>query len=84
MGIDVKQIKVRYFAVFREQAGLPHEAVETEAATLAELYKELADRYSFSLPLALVRASVASEFCPMDSSLSHGDEVVFIPPVAGG
>lgn len=75
---------MRYFAVFREQAGRSEEVVKTNAASLAHLYHELQNRYAFTLPPSLVRASVGSEFRPMQTPLNDGDEVVFIPPVAGG
>lgn len=80
----MKQVKVRYFAVFREQAGRSVEVLETKAGSLADLFDELRARYAFTLSPSLVRASVASEFRPMDTALHDGDEVVFIPPVAGG
>jgi molybdopterin converting factor small subunit len=79
-----KNIKVQYYAVFREQSGLGDEAVETSARTAGELYAELAAKYGFSLPPSLVRASVNLEFKPLASEIHAGDVVVFIPPVAGG
>lgn len=74
------KIKVRYFAVFREARGKSVEEVETSASSPETLYREL------GLPLEerLVRAAVNGEFVEMSSTLTEGDEVVFIPPVAGG
>jgi molybdopterin converting factor small subunit len=76
----MKQIKVQYYAVFREQKGRSEETVETSAMTAGDLYAEL----GLKLDPKLVRASINLQFQPMDAELSTGDTVVFIPPVAGG
>lgn len=78
------RVKVCYFAVLREQRGLSREEVEANAATPGALYSELRTRHAFSLEPGLVRAAVNGEFVEMDARLEDGDEVVFIPPVAGG
>jgi molybdopterin synthase sulfur carrier subunit len=74
------KIKVRYFAVFREQRGRSVDEIETKAQTPEALYREL----GLSLEERLVRAAVNGEFVKMSHQLKDGDEVVFIPPVAGG
>lgn len=76
----MKQIKVQYFAVFREQMGKSEEVVSTSAGTAADLYREL----GLKLDPSLVRASVNLQFQAMSADLHDGDSVVFIPPVAGG
>ncbi|HTQ11619.1 MAG TPA: MoaD/ThiS family protein [Fimbriimonadaceae bacterium] len=78
------QVRVQYYAVFREQRGLGEETIETSVATAGDLYRELAARHGFALPPSLVRASVNLQFRSLDAALSPGDTVVFIPPVAGG
>jgi molybdopterin converting factor subunit 1 len=75
---------IRYFAVFREQSGLSEETVETTAASAAALYDELRARHGFTMASEMVRAAINQEFRPMDAALADGDEVVFVPPVAGG
>lgn len=77
-------LTVRYFAVLREQSGLSSETVETTAATCGDLYAELQGRYGFTLAPSMVRAAVNRCVKGLDAPLSPGDEVVFIPPVAGG
>jgi molybdopterin converting factor subunit 1 len=77
-------IHIQYFAVLREQRGLLQETLQTSAETPTKLYAELAERHSFSLDPKLVRAAVNGEFVPLDTALQEGDQVVFIPPVAGG
>jgi molybdopterin converting factor subunit 1 len=80
----MNEIEVQYFAVLRERAGLGRETVQTEAATAAELYEELATRHDFGLPRAMLRVAVNDEFAEWSRPLATGDRVVFIPPVAGG
>lgn len=78
------KVVVTYFAILREQRGLPSETVDTSATTPAELYEELRDRHGFSLPASMVKAAVNGSFRSMDEPLEEGAKVVFIPPVAGG
>lgn len=77
-------IRISYFAAFREKRGLSQEALATEAQSAGELFDQLSHEYGFTLPRDLVRVAINKEFRSMDSALSEGDEVVFIPPVAGG
>lgn len=79
-----RHLCLRYFAVLREQAGLEEEERETVATTPAELYAELLTEKSFTLEQAVLRVAVNGDFVAFDSTLADGDEVVFIPPVAGG
>ena len=78
------RVQLRYFAVLREQAGRQAETVESTAATPAALYAELAARYGFRLATAQLRVAVNASFSDWEHPLRDGDEVVFIPPVAGG
>jgi molybdopterin-guanine dinucleotide biosynthesis protein A len=78
------QLKVRYYALMREQAGRSEETVETSAATPGDLYSELQARYGFTLSREQLKVAVNSEFAPWSRRLAAGDAVVFIPPVAGG
>lgn len=80
----IKRLRLRYFAVLREQAGRGEEERQTAAATPAELYAELRTEKSFTLEQAVLRVAVNGDFVEFDSVLADGDEVVFIPPVAGG
>ncbi len=78
------QLKIQYFAVFREQRGLSAETLASDAATPGELYAQLRARHNFTLDVSMVRTAVNGSFAPMERRLSNGDSVVFIPPVAGG
>ncbi len=77
-------VRVRYFALLRDQAGRSDEALETCARTPRELYEELRARYPFTLGPDMLQVAVNSEFCAWEQPLHAGDTVVFIPPVAGG
>jgi molybdopterin-guanine dinucleotide biosynthesis protein A len=81
---SVREIRVQYYALLREQAGRSQEVLHTRARTARELYVELAARYPFTLPAEMLRVAVNAEFGDWAQPLESGDAVVFIPPVAGG
>ncbi len=78
------RLRLQYYALLREQAGRQSESVDTEARTPAALYAELSERHGFRLPASQLRVAVNAAFADWESALRDGDEVVFIPPVAGG
>lgn len=80
----MKKIKIIYFAKLREDRGQNTEELQTESAVAADLYRELAARHGFSLGTDAVRVSVNGVYAAWDTPLSENDEIVFIPPVAGG
>jgi len=81
-------IDVLYFAWLRERIGVPKEAVETSAATVAELVEELKareDRYALAFSdLASIRVAVDQELTTLDAPLEGAREVAFFPPMTGG
>lgn len=77
-------VHIQYFAILREQRGVARETLSTSATTTAALYDELRTRHGFSLPRDRVRAAVYESFVAWDTPLRDGQNVVFIPPVAGG
>lgn len=80
----MKTITVKYFAILREQRGAAEEKLNTEATDAQSLYEELQTQHKFTLPVDRLRAAVNGEFQPWPAPLNDADEVVFIPPVAGG
>lgn len=80
----MKTLKVRYFAILREQRGLAEETLTSNAPDAQTLYQELETEYAFTLPCDRLRAAVNGEFQSWPAPLKDGDEIVFIPPVAGG
>ncbi len=80
----MKKIRIRYYAILREQAGKSEETLETQAATPAALLAELQKRYPFTLNETQLKVAIDAEFRDWQTPLKDGDSVVFIPPVAGG
>lgn len=82
--MTLRRVRVQYFAILREEAGVPEETVETRTATVAELYEELSARHGFTLARDRLKVVVNEEFDEWTRPVREGDVVVFIPPVAGG
>ena len=78
------RVSLHYYALLREQAGRQSETVDTTAETPAALYSEIAARHGFRLPASQLQVAVNAAFCDWQRRLEDGDEIVFIPPVAGG
>ena len=76
-------IHVEYFAILREKVGKSSEDLQTGAETAGALFDELAARHDFS-SRANMKVAINDEFSDWNASLTDGDSVVFIPPVAGG
>ena len=80
----VRKIRLRYFAILREHVGSSCEKRETTSTTVGELYNEIKEEKDFGLEKESIRIALNGDFVELDCSLSDGDEIVFIPPVAGG
>ncbi len=79
-----KSLTIHYYAALREAAGCSEEALETEAATAAELYDQVAARHGFSFDRSILRVVLNDTIVPWSSELRDGDSVVFLAPFAGG
>ena len=79
-----KKITVRYFAVFREQAGLAQELVTMEADTARDVFHGLKDRHGFGEPIGHCKVAINDELSDWDAIVGDGDTVLLFPPVAGG
>ncbi len=80
----MKSITVRYFAMFRENAGVGEEQLETDAATAAEVFAATRDRHGSTEPLGHCKVAINDEMAEWDSAVADGDVVLLFPPVAGG
>ena len=78
------RVTVAYFAMLREERGIEREELDTAATTPEALWEELRARHGFSLSKDMLMAAVNGDFGAWDAALNNGDEVVFLPPVAGG
>ena len=79
-----KTITVRYFALFRENAGIDQEVIESDAVTAADVFAALADRHGSREPLGHCKVAINDEMADWDSPINDGDTVLLFPPVAGG
>lgn len=81
-------MQILYFAWVRERIGIPHEDVETTAATVADLVVELRareDRYDLAFSdMTSIRVALDQELVEMDAPLAGVREVAFFPPMTGG
>ena len=80
----MKTIQIQYYALLREERGIQSETHATESDTAFQLYAELSAKHKFSLTCNQLTLAINEEFKPWDSTITSGDSVVFIPPVAGG
>ncbi|MFT5906083.1 MAG: molybdopterin-guanine dinucleotide biosynthesis protein A [Cryomorphaceae bacterium] len=80
----MKTIELKYFAQLREIAQKDAESIQTESCTPAGLYEEIKQRYQFPHKQKHLMVAINEDFSSWDYLLQEGDEVVFIPPVAGG
>ncbi len=80
------QVQVLYFAVFRERLGLDGEPlVIDDGATVAAALAALEVRHPIVRTLrGRYRVAVNQAMVGHDQALAEGDELVLIPPVAGG
>jgi molybdopterin converting factor subunit 1 len=80
------QITVKWFGSLREATGAKELAVRLPAgARLADLAALLAREHAaFAAMAPKLRAARNQEMAEADEALADGDEVAFLPPVAGG
>ena len=80
----MKTVTVRYFAMFREHAGVAAETLSLEAETAADVFEQTKDRHGSSEPSAHCKVAINDEMAEWSSPVSDGDTVLLFPPVAGG
>ena len=80
------QVRARFFAAHRERAGIDRVSVDVpEGTTVLGLVELVAKRFPELGPmLGTTRYAVNREYASPTTVLQNGDEVAFIPPVAGG
>jgi molybdopterin synthase catalytic subunit len=79
-------VRARFFANHRELLGTDRlEVVIPDGATVADLVEQVAEQHPvLQSALRNARFAVNREYLPPSTVLHPGDEVAFIPPVAGG
>jgi molybdopterin converting factor subunit 1 len=80
------RVNLLYFASFRDAAGKGEEARELpDGARVADLWRQIAREVPrISAYAAMPPAAVNHEYVTGETELHDGDEVAFLPPVAGG
>ena len=80
----MKTITVRYFAMFREHAGVAEETLQLVADTAADVFAATSDRHGSNEPIGHCKVAINDEMADWDSAISDGDVLLLFPPVAGG
>ncbi len=80
----MKTITVRYFAMFREHAGLGEETLTIDASTAADVFSATRERHGSLEPTGHCKVAINDVMADWDSPISDGDTVLLFPPVAGG
>jgi len=80
------RVTVRLFARLREIAGAGELALDVEPpADIKSIWTELAHKHPGLAPYASsVSAARNMDYARMDTNVSEGDEIAFLPPVSGG
>ena len=77
-------VRIRYMASLKAKAGIENETLDTECESAGELFESLRERHGFRLQQKNLRVAINDKFESMARRLQTGDEIIFIPPVAGG
>ena len=80
------RINVRLFAILRQQAGWREKSIElADGATIEDAWQALVQiAPAIAASREIVRFARNREYTSADTTLQDGDELVLIPPVAGG
>ena len=82
----MNRVRLLLYAFLREKVGMDELEVPLEKGdTLEDLYFWLCVRYpQAAIPLPCLRFAVNGQYVSKNVLLHDGDEVVLVPPVAGG
>lgn len=79
-----KSLTIRYFAIFRENAGIGEESVSLDAETAADVFALLKERHGSEEPLGHCKVAINDVMAEWQDTVADGDTVLLFPPVAGG
>lgn len=75
---------MRYFAIFREKAGVAEETLSLTAETAADVFAATRERHGSAEPQGHCKVAINDVMVGWDSPVDDGDTVLLFPPVAGG
>lgn len=84
MSSTSKTITVRYFAMFREHAGLSEETLSLNVTTAKDVFEQTRERHGSKEPNGHCKVAINDEMADWSTPVSDGDIVLLFPPVAGG
>ncbi len=80
----MKTIIVRYFAMFRENAGVDEEKLTLDVTSAADVFTATRERHGSDEPSGHCKVAINDVMADWDSPIADGDTVLLFPPVAGG
>ncbi len=80
----MKEITVRYFAMFRENAGVSEEKLALDVTTASDVFEATRSRHGSSEPQGHCKVAINDQMADWGSPVEDGDTVLLFPPVAGG
>lgn len=80
----MKTITVRYFASFREHAGVGEEVLQLDVATARDVFEQTLARHGSAEPTGHCKVAINDEMADWGAQVNDGDTVLLFPPVAGG
>ena len=80
------ELKVRFFALYRERAGSNQISLDLpEESTVADLTDAVRRRFpNLAPPDVAIVVAVNADYAEPETLLGPGDDVCLIPPVSGG
>lgn len=79
------RVRVLFFGILRELAGLPEREMSLEGgATVAELVAQCETLLPGTAIWPSIATAVNQEYAPRSRALNEGDVVALLPPVSGG
>jgi sulfur-carrier protein len=80
----MKTITVRYFAGFREHAGIGEETLRLDVDTAMDVFDATRMRHGSTEPSGHCKVAINDVMVDWATDVGDGDTVLLFPPVAGG